>query len=127
MIIDFAQEHGLPILADEVYQENIYLPGDRFVSFAKVLTEKGEKDVCLFSFHSCSKGFLGECGQRGGYFEFRNVPDDVAAQILKLQSREPLRQPHRARWPPTAMVRPPRPGEPAYARYARSGTASWTS
>ena len=34
MLIRFAKTHGLAILADEVYQENIYLQGDRFVSFA---------------------------------------------------------------------------------------------
>src|SRR5208337_778675 len=86
MVLDFAREHGLTVLADEVYQENIYLPGDRFVSFARVLDAKEIDDVSLFSFHSCSKGFLGECGVRGGYLECRNVPEDVAAQILKLQS-----------------------------------------
>ena len=74
MLIDFARAHDLAILADEVYQENIYLPGDRFVSFARVMVETGETDVSLFSFHSCSKGFLGECGQRGGYMEVRNMP-----------------------------------------------------
>ncbi|HEX7554838.1 MAG TPA: aminotransferase class I/II-fold pyridoxal phosphate-dependent enzyme, partial [Geothrix sp.] len=60
MIVEFAKAHGLSILADEVYQENIYLAGDAFVSFAKVLSQAEAKDVSLFSFHSCSKGFLGE-------------------------------------------------------------------
>jgi aspartate/methionine/tyrosine aminotransferase len=48
--------------------------------------ELGEKDVTLFSFHSVSKGFLGECGHRGGYMEVRNMPDDVYAELVKLQS-----------------------------------------
>ncbi len=117
MIIDFARENGLSILADEVYQENIYLPGDEFVSFAKVLHEKDVKDVSLFSFHSCSKGFLGECGVRGGYFEFRNVPEDVAAQILKLQSVS-LCANLAGQAATYAMVRPPRPGMPSHAQYA---------
>ncbi len=86
MMIDFAKEHGLTILADEVYQENVYREGERFTSFAKVMHEKRENGVSLFSFHSTSKGFLGECGHRGGYFEIRNIPADVTAQILKLQS-----------------------------------------
>jgi len=86
MIIDFAREHGLSILADEVYQANIYRAGEKFVSFARVLSEKGEKGVSLFSFHSCSKGYLGECGHRGGYMEIRNIPADVVAEITKLQS-----------------------------------------
>jgi aspartate/methionine/tyrosine aminotransferase len=74
------------VLADEVYQEDIYVPGFKFYSFAKVIEEMGAKDVSLFSFHSCSKGYLGECGHRGGYMEIRNVPGDVLAQINKLQS-----------------------------------------
>jgi len=86
MIIRFAKKHNLTLLADEVYQENVYLKGLTFYSFAKVLNDMNEKDVTLFSFHSVSKGFLGECGHRGGYFEVRNIPDDVYAQLVKLQS-----------------------------------------
>ena len=117
MIIDFAKAHGLSILADEVYQENIYLPGDEFVSFAKVLHQSDAKDVSLFSFHSCSKGFLGECGVRGGYFEYRNVPEDVAAQILKLQSVS-LCANLAGQAATYAMVRPPKPGMPSYTQFA---------
>lgn len=86
MIIRFAKKHNLTLLADEVYQENVYLKGLAFYSFAKVLNDMNEKDVTLFSFHSVSKGFLGECGHRGGYFEVRNIPEDVYAQLVKLQS-----------------------------------------
>ena len=86
MVIRFAKAHSLSILADEVYQENIYAKKLKFCSFAKVLHEMGEKDVTLFSFHSVSKGFLGECGHRGGYLEVRNMPDDVYAELVKLQS-----------------------------------------
>ncbi|MFZ1375825.1 MAG: aminotransferase class I/II-fold pyridoxal phosphate-dependent enzyme [Geothrix sp.] len=118
MIIAFAQAHGLSILADEVYQENIYLAGDEFTSFAKVLHKLEAKEVSLFSFHSCSKGFLGECGVRGGYFEYRNVPEDVAAQILKLQSVS-LCANLPGQVSTYAMVRPPKPGMPSYAQYAR--------
>ncbi|WP_026853156.1 aminotransferase class I/II-fold pyridoxal phosphate-dependent enzyme [Geothrix fermentans] len=122
MIIDFARAHGLSILADEVYQENIYLAGDEFTSFAKVLHQVEAKDVSLFSFHSCSKGFLGECGVRGGYFEYRNVPEDVAAQILKLQSVS-LCANLAGQAATYAMVRPPKPGMPSYARYAAEKAA----
>lgn len=69
-VIDFAEEHGLAIIADEVYQENLY--GAEFHSFAKVL---GARQVPLFSLHSVSKGFYGECGHRGGYLEVRNPPE----------------------------------------------------
>jgi alanine transaminase len=118
MLIDFAKTHGLAVLADEVYQENIYLRGDRFVSFARVMVEKGETDVSLFSFHSCSKGFLGECGQRGGYMEVRNIPADVVAQITKLQSVS-LCANLSGQVATYCMVRPPKPGEPSYERYAQ--------
>lgn len=117
MIIAFARAHGLPILADEVYQENVYLSGDEFVSFARVLHQMAVKDISLFSFHSCSKGLLGECGVRGGYFEYRNVPEDVVAQILKLQSVCLCANlPGQA--VTYALVRPPRPGMPSHPRYA---------
>lgn len=117
MVLEFARVHGLSVLADEVYQENVYLPGDAFVSFAKVLETRGIRDVSLFSFHSCSKGFLGECGVRGGFFEYRNVPADVAAQILKLQSVS-LCANLAGQVAVYAMVRPPKPGMPSYERYA---------
>ncbi|MFB3895526.1 MAG: aminotransferase class I/II-fold pyridoxal phosphate-dependent enzyme [bacterium] len=68
-VIEFAEENKLVIIADEVYQENVY--GAKFVSFAKVL---GGRPVPLFSLHSTSKGFMGECGHRGGYLEIRNAP-----------------------------------------------------
>jgi aspartate/methionine/tyrosine aminotransferase len=116
MIIDFAKDHGLTILADEVYQENIYRPGDHFTSFAKVMADKKETDVSLFSFHSTSKGFLGECGHRGGYFEIRNIPTDVAAQILKLQSIS-LCSNLPGQTAVYCMVSPPQPGSPSHATY----------
>jgi aspartate/methionine/tyrosine aminotransferase len=86
MVLDFARRHSLSVLADEVYQENVYRPGDRFVSFASVLCRRGILDVPLWSFHSVSKGFLGECGHRGGYLECRNVPPEVMGEVEKLQS-----------------------------------------
>jgi aspartate/methionine/tyrosine aminotransferase len=76
----------------------------------------GLADVSLFSFHSTSKGYLGECGHRGGYVECRNVPDQVQAELTKLQSV--------ALCANTAgqivlflQVRPPRPGGPSRARW----------
>lgn len=116
MIIDFAREHKLTIVADEVYQENIYLPTDKFVSFAKVMVERGVTDVSLFSFHSCSKGYFGECGQRGGYMEIRNLPKDVLAQITKLQSVG-LCSNLTGQVAVYCVMRPPKPGQPSYKLY----------
>jgi aspartate/methionine/tyrosine aminotransferase len=116
MIVGFAREHGLAILADEVYQENVYRGGDRFVSFAKAMADLEERSVSLFSFHSCSKGFLGECGQRGGYMEVRNIPADVVAQITKLQSVS-LCSNLPGQVAVYCMVKPPAPGTPAGDQY----------
>jgi alanine transaminase len=75
-----AHKHQLFLLADEVYQENVYLPGSKFFSFKKVLMdlgspynqmEIGTKSIIIFfhlniyflflaSFHSASKGWHGE-------------------------------------------------------------------
>ncbi|VDL87593.1 unnamed protein product [Nippostrongylus brasiliensis] len=41
-IIKFAHRHRLFLMADEVYQDNIYAPGSKFYSFKKVMTEMGE-------------------------------------------------------------------------------------
>ncbi len=70
-IIDFAMEKEIAVIADEVYQENIYDGAAPFISFAKAL---GNRELPLFSLHSVSKGFLGECGHRGAYLELRNPP-----------------------------------------------------
>jgi aspartate/methionine/tyrosine aminotransferase len=81
----FAEKYQLAIIADEVYQENIYNPGDKFISFAKILNEMN-LEIPLFSLHSTSKGFIGECGQRGGYIEMRNIDPEVRDILLKVRS-----------------------------------------
>jgi aspartate/methionine/tyrosine aminotransferase len=116
MIIDFARSHDLSILTDEVYQEDVYIEDFRFYSFAKVMAEMGVRDVSLFSFHSASKGFIGECGHRGGYMEIRNMPGEVVEQITKLQSIS-LCSNLPGQVVTYCMVRPPREGEPSHALY----------
>ena len=62
-IIKFAFDEGLLILADEVYQHNVYDPACKFHSFKKVLCEMEDKyksNVQLASFMSTSKGYMGE-------------------------------------------------------------------
>jgi aspartate/methionine/tyrosine aminotransferase len=122
MVIRFAKKHGLAILADEVYQENVYGEGLEFHSFAKVMHELGEKEVTLFSFHSVSKGFLGECGHRGGYMEIRNMPDDVYAEMIKLQSIG-LCSNVDGQIVTYLMVAPPQPGDESYELYAKERSA----
>lgn len=118
MVLGFAREKGLSVLADEVYQTNLWQPGARFVSFASVLERQAIRDVSLFSLHSTSKGYLGECGHRGGYFECRNVPEPVVDELVKLQSIS-LCANSVGQVLTYLLVHPPRPGEPSYDQWAR--------
>jgi aspartate/methionine/tyrosine aminotransferase len=122
MIIQFAHKHRLTIMADEVYQENVYAKGAKFYSFAKVMHDLDEKEVSLFSFHSVSKGFFGECGHRGGYMEMRNIPDDVAAEFIKLQSIS-LCSNVAGQITTYLMVAPPKAGDESYETYVRERDA----
>ncbi|ORY32132.1 transaminase [Naematelia encephala] len=89
-IIQLCYEERILLLADEVYQANIFDPEYRpFVSFKKALKSMPEEianGVELVSFHSISKGNSGECGRRGGYFECVNISDEVMEQIYKMAS-----------------------------------------
>jgi aspartate/methionine/tyrosine aminotransferase len=118
MVLQFAQERGLSVLADEVYQANVWLPGARFVSFASVLERHRMRDVSLFSFHSISKGYLGECGHRGGWLECRNVPPEVMEEITKLQSIS-LCANSVGQIATYLLVHPPAPGGPSRALFER--------
>ncbi len=118
MVISFAKRNKLSILADEVYQENVYDAKAKFHTFAKVMYEMEETEVSLFSFHSVSKGFLGECGHRGGYTEFRNIPADVMAELVKFQSIS-LCANAVGQIATFMMVSPPQPGDESYETYFR--------
>lgn len=87
-IIKFSHRNKLLLMADEVYQSNIYGDKDEFTSFKKVLCSLGSEyeDQQLASFHSVSKGYMGECGLRGGYCELTNFDPDVKAMLYKLLS-----------------------------------------
>jgi aspartate/methionine/tyrosine aminotransferase len=126
MVIRFAQRHHLSIMADEVYQENVYAPGCKFFSFAKVMHDMNDTETTLFSFHSVSKGFLGECGHRGGYMEFRNIPPDVLAQMIKQQSIS-LCANVSGQISTYLMVAPPKPGDESYETYITEKNAVLSS
>ncbi|KAI5602311.1 hypothetical protein BDE02_01G147600 [Populus trichocarpa] len=87
-IVDFCKKEGLVLLADEVYQENVYVPEKKFHSFKKVARSMGygEKDISVVSFQSVSKGYYGECGKRGGYMEVTGFGPEIREQIYKLAS-----------------------------------------
>lgn len=54
----------MTLLPLQVYQDNVYAEGSQFHSFKKVLMEMGPPYATqqeLASFHSISKGYMGEC------------------------------------------------------------------
>ncbi|XP_018059865.1 PREDICTED: alanine aminotransferase 1-like isoform X1 [Atta colombica] len=119
-VIHFAHKHHLFLLADEVYQDNIYDKDSAFHSFKKVMTEMGEpySKMELASFMSISKGYMGECGIRGGYAEIINMDPEVMKVLLKSIS---------AMLCPTVLgqvvmdvvVNPPRPNELSYEQFQK--------
>jgi alanine transaminase len=122
-IVRLCETHSLVLLADEVYQENLHRRDTHpFTSFKKVVREL-DSPVSLVSFHSISKGVMGECGRRGGYFEVVNVSDAVVAQMYKMVSVG-LCPPLAGQVAVDCMVRPPRAGEPSYALYERETSAT---
>lgn len=122
-VVAFAAKHNLVVLADEVYQENIWRPGAKFTSFKRVAAEAGaivpgtdKGDLQLVSFHSVSKGFLGECGRRGGYMELVGFDEDVRMQLYKLASVS-LCSNLDGQLMMGLMVNPPRKGEESFDLY----------
>ncbi|KAK3592195.1 hypothetical protein CHS0354_010433 [Potamilus streckersoni] len=117
-IIRFAHKEGLVLLADEVYQHNIYAKGSEFLSFKKVLMEMGPPCswIELASFMSASKGFMGECGFRGGYCEMVNFQDDVQKCLLKSISVK-LCPPILGQIVMDVVTNPPQEGDPSYASF----------
>jgi len=119
-IITVAAEEKLVVLADEVYQTNIF--EGSFVSFKKALRELQSEDkkkfenVELASLHSISKGMVGECGHRGGYMELIGFDPKVVEQIYKFVSIS-LCPPVVGQAFVEMMVNPPKEGEPSYELY----------
>lgn len=88
-IVKFCARHNLVLLADEVYQDNVYDPELEFISAKLAAHETGlleDDEVEIVSFHSVSKGVFGECGRRGGYMEFVGIDEQVKDEIYKLAS-----------------------------------------
>ncbi|XP_029646883.1 alanine aminotransferase 1 [Octopus sinensis] len=117
-VIKFAKRENLFILADEVYQDNVYDENSEFFSFKKVLTEMGPdyNNVELASFMSSSKGFMGECGFRAGYFEAVNLDPEVVPYLNKSISAKLCSSvPGQALM--DVIVNPPKPSEPSYTHF----------
>ena len=72
------------VVADEVYQDNIWNESRPFVSFRKVATEH-DLNVPIVTLHSTSKGLIGG-GTRGGFAHFHNIDEETMALVTKLRS-----------------------------------------
>ncbi|KAL2666692.1 hypothetical protein AAZV13_01G024900 [Glycine max] len=75
----------------------------------------------LISFHSVSKGYYGECGQRGGYFEMTNIPPETVDEIYKVASIS-LSPNVPAQIFMGVMLHPPQPGDISYDKFVREST-----
>lgn len=121
-IIELAAKHHIVIIADEVYQTNVFK--GKFVSFKKVLRKMQKENpgkydqVELASIHSISKGMIGECGQRSGYMELVGFSEDVLENTYKLASIN-LCPPVTGQALMELMVNPPKEGEPSYELYKK--------
>ena len=126
--IAFCIKHKLVLLADEVYQDNIYVDTVQFVSFRKVALDMGEEaaDLQLISFHSISKGYFGECGRRGGYMHAMGFDEKVHDEIVKMWSIN-LCSNIDGQVTLDIMVNPPKEGEPSYALYMKEKNAILSS
>ena len=126
-VVQFCYDNGLVLMADEVYQENIWMKDQIFISFKKVLREMEMKGTIeageteLLSFHSISKGFFGECGRRGGYVEFVNIEENTLEQMYKMASIS-LCSNLDGQLTMGLMVQPPVEGEPSYNQYIEEKT-----
>jgi alanine transaminase len=121
-IVTFCKTEDLCLFADEVYQENVYGDAPPFYSARRAAVELGVEDLPVVSFHSISKGFSGECGIRGGYFDCLGVPPDVKAQMVKLASIS-LCSNVPGQFATGLMVNPPSEGEPSHKLYAEERAA----
>ncbi|KAG8380218.1 hypothetical protein BUALT_Bualt07G0170500 [Buddleja alternifolia] len=127
-IVDFCKKEGLVLLADEVYQENIYVPDKQFHSFKKVARSMGygEKDISLVSFQSVSKGYYGECGKRGGYMEVTGFSPEIREQIYKVASVN-LCSNISGQILASLVMNPPKVGDESYESYSAEKDAILSS
>jgi alanine transaminase len=119
VILRFCADNGIVLLADEVYQQNVFAEDKEFLSAMKVALETpGCENLQIVSFHSISKGLIGECGRRGGYMELHNIDPFVQSQIYKLASAG-LCANVPGQVMTSLMLTPPKPGDASYERFAQ--------
>ena len=115
-IVKFCSKHNLVLLADEVYQENVYDDNAEFYSAKRAAYDTGlsqEDAIEMISFHSTSKGLFGECGRRGGYMELVGIDSGVKDQLYKLASAS-LCSNVPGQIMTSLLVNGPKPGDASY-------------
>jgi aspartate/methionine/tyrosine aminotransferase len=122
-LLRFAEEEGgFPIIADEVYQENVYQPDSKpFISMRSALDSLGEpsrSEIGVISVHTVSKGAFGECGMRSGYLHFQNIHQGTVDMIYKVHSVQ-LSPCVPSQVILGCMCRPPKPGDASHASHQK--------
>lgn len=119
-IVQLCYDESLLLIADEVYQNNVYDPVNKpFVSFKKVLRSMPapiSTSVELVSLHSISKGVSGECGRRGGYLEAVNLDTEIEDLLQKMASVQ-LCAPVQGQVGVDLLVSPPPTDAPSHATF----------
>jgi alanine transaminase len=124
---EFCAKHGIVLLADEVYQKNVYSSSKTFISAKKVAVENKKcHKLQLISFHSTSKGVIGECGRRGGYMELHHIDPFVHNQLYKLASSG-LCSNVPGQIMTSLMVSPAKIGDPSHKEFLREEKSIFNS
>lgn len=118
-IIQFVYENHLIILADEIFEHNVYNNKRPFHSVRKVLEAMGAPytRIPVVTFSSISKGFAAEGGLQAGYFETVNL-DQVDQANLEHLMKEILPS-MLSQVALDCFVKPPSLGEPSYQVFAK--------
>ena len=97
----------------------MYVKDKKFISIKKVACEaSGCENLELVSFHSTSKGLIGECGRRGGYMELHNICPEVHAELYKLACTG-LCSGTAGQIMTSLMVQPPQEGEDSFELFKK--------
>jgi aspartate/methionine/tyrosine aminotransferase len=128
-VLRFCAKHKLVLLADEVYQENVYDEDAEFYSAKRAAFDTGllqSDEIELVSFHSTSKGVFGECGRRGGYMEVVGFDSTVVDHLYKLASSS-LCSTVSGQVMTALMCRGPNPGDESYRSHEVEKTSVFES
>lgn len=118
-IVEYCKKEGVVLLADEVYQDNVYASDKKFTSFKRIARKMGYQnhELSLVSINSSSNGFTGECGRRGGYMEIFGFKSEVKEQIYKVASINNLCPNLSGQIMASLAMNPPKDGDESYQSF----------